>query len=482
MRKSWLACLLAVMMLFTALSALGEDTEALEKSNELLQFLKETDTAAKDIALQIQSGDNTSDLVIRVDGMNLHLLTRENGTVDSHLQLAPSAFYAEAGGAVTMMRYSTLNALLQDLVTTLNDSLTQAASSIPAEQLPTEAQVKEATIREAILAAMAARQERADALLISSAAMSFAEKFNPDDILEVKAEEGSVEISLRSEAYANALAEAVDELMTNPALGELVDREAAVTGGKSFAEIQKAWMANRESFLQLIRTMESTDKIEEDGHLQSHFRIGEDDAENKALACDADIWIDEESNEAEMTFNLAFTDEEPVMAYEISVSPDSFREKMTGEEKKAEVRFDFEDNKIQYGSIDIDVKGQDELNADFGPDYLYMKGPKGGISTSVRETWTGKTRYELVVETADGKESSLTVDFYEEDDSLICELKTDETDQSLMFKISRIDKLDIADLSASENVTEITEESIKAGFAKILQQILTAQPAASETK
>ncbi len=486
MSKKWIASLLAVMMLFTAVSAFAEDAEALEKNNELLKFLKETDTATKDIALQIQSGDNVSDLVIRADGMNLHLVTRENGTVDGHLQFAPAAFYVDDNGAVTMLRYDTVNALLQEIVTDLNDALNEAAAqvaeSLPAEQLPTDAEVEQATAEAAVLAAMAARQERADAMVIGSAAVSFAQKFNPDEILEVKEEFGTVEISVRSEAYANALAEAVDELMTNNALGELVDRQAAANGGKSFAEGQKAWMASRDSLLQLIRTMESSETIDEDGHWTSHFKIGDDASEDKALTCDAEIWVDDEAGEAEMTFSLAFTDEEPIMAYELAVSPDSFREKMTGEEKKAEVRFDFDDHRIAYGSVNIDIKDQDELDLDFGPDYLYLKGPKGGLSTSVRETWTGKTRYELVLETAEGKESSLIVDFYEDDDSLVCELKTDDMEQSLMFKLSRIDKLDMADLSAAENVTEITESDIKAELAKLLQQLLSAQPAASETK
>ena len=89
-----------------------------------------------------------------------------------------------------------------------------------------------------------------------------------------------------------------------------------------------------------------------------------------------------------------------------------------------------------------------------------MKTSKGGISTSVRETWTGKTRYELVAETADGKESSVTVDFYEDEDSLVGELFTSESDQSAVFKISRIDKINIEDLSASEKINEITVEKI----------------------
>jgi hypothetical protein len=64
-------------------------------------------------------------------------------------------------------------------------------------------------------------------------------------------------------------------------------------------------------------------------------------------------------------------------------------------------------------------EGNEELRADFGSDYLYVKGPKGGISTSVRETWTGKIRYELVAETAEGEQANIILDFYQDDDSLV---------------------------------------------------------------
>ena len=62
-----------------------------------------------------------------------------------------------------------------------------------------------------------------------------------------------------------------------------------------------------------------------------------------------------------------------------------------------------------------------------------------------------------------------------EDDSLICELRTGESDQSLMFKLSRIDRIDIEDLSAAENVTEITGDTLKAELENILKTVLPAQ-------
>ena len=46
----------------------------------------------------------------------------------------------------------------------------------------------------------------------------------------------------------------------------------------------------------------------------------------------------------------------------------------------------------------------------------------------------------------------VATDFYQEDDSLVCELYTSEPDQAAVFRISRIDKVDIKDLSASENI------------------------------
>ena len=118
---------------------------------------------------------------------------------------------------------------------------------------------------------------------------------------------------------------------------------------------------------------------------------------------------------------------------------------------------------------------------DFGPDYLYIKGPKGGISTSVRETWTGKTRFELVAETAGGQETSVIVDFYQEDDCLVSELYTDKSDRTVMFKISRIDKVNIEDLSASEKITEITVDDIYAELGNLLKLAVPALTTDTET-
>jgi hypothetical protein len=43
-----------------------------------------------------------------------------------------------------------------------------------------------------------------------------------------------------------------------------------------------------------------------------------------------------------------------------------------------------------------------------------------------------------------------------------------------MFKLSRIDRIDIEDLSAAENV-ELTEETLKAELENILKTVLPAQ-------
>jgi len=102
------------------------------------------------------------------------------------------------------------------------------------------------------------------------------------------------------------------------------------------------------------------------------------------------------------------------------------------------------------------IEGNEWMRMNFGPDYFYMKGPKGGISTSVRETWTGKIRYELVAETADGQQATVIFDCYQDGDDLVCEMNTSESDLPVLFKLSRIDKVNIEDLSASENINEIT--------------------------
>lgn len=478
--KKLFACLLVVVMLCTAASAFAEapGLGRFGKSNALTKFLMETDTQAKDIALQVQSEGKVSDLVIRVDGDNIHLVSRNDDVVDGHVQINPTGIYVGADGKVTLLRYATVATFAQTIARELEAILDEAIKSVPEEKAPTEAEIrqaqaeiKQAVSQLAILASAAEAQEQADAATLSSAALAFIGKFKPENILDVKEEDGGVQISLRSEAFASALADAMDELMSNPALAELVDRTAALEGGNSFAAYQKNWIVNREATLEAIRTIESTETIEENGHMTSHFQIGEELPETKILVCDTDSWIDAENGNVAIAVALGFKDEDPLMVYELAADQYSYSEKLTAGDSMAEVYASIEDNRVVSGRVVGVIEGTEALRVEFGPDYLYMKGPKGGFSTSVRMTWTGKTRYELVGETADGEQDHIIVDFYEDDDSLICELNTNKSDEPAMFKISRIDRADIEDLSASKDINEITVDKINAELESLLKSI-----------
>ena len=477
--KKLLSCLLAAAMLFTMASAIAaEPFEPIERNNALVKFLNETDTKTKDIALQLQFGDDVADLVLRAEGDNFHVVARDNGTQKGHLQLTPEALFVTSNGSVKQLKYATVVAFMQDIVKTADALVNEAIDSIPQQEVPSEAELAAAAAKAEVIASMAAAQQQADAATLFSAGASFASKFKAENILDVKENDDSVEISLRSEAYASALADAIDDLMLDPALAELVDRKAAATGGKTFASIQKDWIVNREATLEAIRTIQSTDLIE-DGHWKSHFQIGEkteEEKDNEVLVCDVDTWINDDADAAEMVLNLGFQDADPLMVYEMAVNPSRFWEKVTAQNSEAEIRYDIEEGRLSGGFVKAVVEGNEELYAEFSPDYMYMKGANGGFFSSVRETWTGKIRYELVAETAQGAEASMTVDFYEDGDSLVCELRTGESDQSLMFKLSRIDRIDIEDLSAAENV-ELTEETLKAEFENILKTVLPAQTA-----
>ena len=156
---------------------------------------------------------------------------------------------------MTLLRYATVTTILEDIVKDLNSMLDEAIKSIPEEELPTKKEIKEAVNELGIVASVMEAQDQADAVTLSSAAVAFADKFKPEYILDVKGDEGSVEISLRSEAFATALAEAMDELMMNPDIAELVNRKAEAKGGKTFAKIQKDWLVNREAILEAIRSI-----------------------------------------------------------------------------------------------------------------------------------------------------------------------------------------------------------------------------------
>ncbi len=477
--KKLISCLLVVMMLFTAASAFAEpeEMEPFGKSDALMNFIRHTDLQTKDIALQVQSGNEVDDLVIRVEGNNLHLVSRNNNVEEEHIQLDPTGIYLKSEGTVTLLRHATVTTVMQDIVNEVDAMLDEAIKSIPEDELPTEAEIKKALEEMSILAAEEEAREQADAVTLSAAALTFADKFKPESILDVKQDLGSVEISLRSEAFAAALAEAMDELLSNPDMANLVDREAAQNGGKTFTQAQKDWQANREAILEAIRNVESSSSIDEDGHLVSHFQFGEDSAETKIVTCDSDTWIDDENDQLVAKVNLGFKDEAPMIAYELSANPYSFRENMTAGDSMTDIEMYFEDDQLSSGNVVTVIEGKEWLRAGAGPSFMYIRGQNGGISTSVRQTWTGKTRYELIAETAKGEEASVILDFYEEDDSLICELSTDQSDQAVMFKVSRIDKVNIEDLSASENINEITVEKIEGELESILNMFAPAAKA-----
>ncbi len=459
--KKLISCLLVIMMLFTVTHAFAASAR---RYDIVSRFLKETDTKTKDLALQVKLGDEASDLVFRLDGDNLHLVSHDKGVEDGHVQLNPTGVYLDSDGTVTLLRYATVTTVIEDILKEVDTMLDNVIKSIPEDQLPTEEEIKKALNEMGIMAAAVQAQAQADASTLTSAAIAFANKFKPEYILDVKQDMGSLEISLRSDAYAAALAEAMDEMMTNPELAELVNRQ-----GGAFGKIQQDWALNREAILEAVSSVESTKTIDENGHIVSHFQIGEETEESKVLMYDTDAWIDAENDEAEIKVSIGFKDEDPLMVHELVVDPFTYNEKLTSGDSMTETQMTFEDNRLSSGNVLTVIEGEEALRADFGPDYLYMRSPKGSISTTVRETFTGKIRYELIAETAEGEESSIILDFYQDDDSLVCELYSDKDDEPAVFKISRIDKGTIKDLSTSENINEITVDQIKAELEPILK-------------
>ena len=473
--KKLISSLLAVMMLFSIFSVSAAFAEAPDqpgKSDIVTEFLKETDFEKQDIVLQSQSKQEDSDLIIRQEGETIHLVSLTNNKEDSHIQLNPTGIYLGAGDTVTLLRYATVTAVMEDIFKEVDAMLEQSIQSIPEDQKPTEAEIQNAVNQLALLTYAAAVQEEKDAATLSAAAAEFASKFKPEYILDVKEVWGGVEVSLRSEAYASAMAEAMDGLMTNPALAELVDRKAALQGGKTFAELQQEWLINRKATLEAIRTAESVETLGTNGHFKSHFQIGEETSAIKILVCDTDAWINADGSKVQGVVSLGFKNEDPFLVYELNANPYYYWEKISSGDSSTELYYDIDKSQpsgISYGKTVTVIEGQEWMRAEVGPSYLYMRGPKGSIGTTVRETWTGKTRYELVIETAKGEEATITCDFYEDYDSLVCDLYTDVSDDYATYKISRIDKVDIEDLSTSEKITEITEDQINAMLDELMK-------------
>ena len=216
--KKLISCILVAMMLFTVAGAFAEGAGLgrFGQSDILTRFVKATDPQTKDIALQIESGDKAADLVIRADRDNLHLVSRNNTVETSHIQMTPTGIYMGIDGKTTLLRYATVTAFMEEIVKELDEVLDEAVKDLAAD-----AQLQKAVNDMSILADEAQEQAQADAATMSAAAMAFAGKFRPENILDVKEEEDSVTISLRSDAFASALADAMDEMMSNAGLADL---------------------------------------------------------------------------------------------------------------------------------------------------------------------------------------------------------------------------------------------------------------------
>ena len=476
--KKLISCLLVVMILLTVVSAFADNVE---QNNVLTKFVEETNKETQDVALQLQSGDNVSDLVIRGDGTTVHFVARDNGKETAHVQVNPTGLYLSSNGEVTMMSFATMTTILKDIANGVSSLLEAAIESLPEEEGSSRAEVNYALEQLSIVYADVVEQEQADAATLSAAAMSFGDKFKPEYILDVKEDGGSVEISLRSEAFAIALTEAVDELMMNQELAAIVDREAE-SEDESFAAYQMAWLENRDAIMETLSSLDASQMIE-DGHFVANYQFGEEfdeefgeeDSESKILVAQTEAWFDSENGEeAEIIYVLGFKDEDPFLVHETEVYPTYYHEKLSSGDSKTEVWVEYENNEAKNGKIVTVIEGEEYMKVDFGPDYFYMKGPKGGISTSVRETWTGKTRYEIVAENEKGEESSVTIDFYEDwNGNLVCELNSSDNNESAKYMVSRIDKLNIEDLSAAKNLNEITVNSINAELDKLLNAFVS---------
>ena len=62
--KKLISCLLAAMMLLMAVSASAITFDTIKESNALNKFLDETDLATKDLALQVQAGEDAGDRAV----------------------------------------------------------------------------------------------------------------------------------------------------------------------------------------------------------------------------------------------------------------------------------------------------------------------------------------------------------------------------------------------------------------------------------
>ena len=130
--RKLISCLLVVMMLISVASAFAyaDSLEFVEEDNALREFLKETDLKTEDIVLQSQVADKKADLLIHVDGNNLHLVSRNDGVDDSHIQLNPMGIYMGTADAVTLLRYATVTTVMQEITKAVDTMMEEAAKSI----------------------------------------------------------------------------------------------------------------------------------------------------------------------------------------------------------------------------------------------------------------------------------------------------------------------------------------------------------------
>ena len=168
--KKLISCLLVVMILLTAVSAFAD---SVEQNNVLTKFVEETNKETQDIALQVHSEGNVSDLVIRGEGTTVHFVARENGKETAHVQVNPTGVYVSSNGEVTMMSFATMTTILQDISNAVSSMLESVIESLPEEESVSREEVNAVLEQLGIVLEDEAEQEQADAAVLSSAAMSF---------------------------------------------------------------------------------------------------------------------------------------------------------------------------------------------------------------------------------------------------------------------------------------------------------------------
>ncbi len=286
MRKI-LALLMALCLtLSMSAAALGEAAEAAEPQysnfqEHLVAFLSSLNLQQSDLYLTAQQGEDSYQALLGAnDAGAVNLMLGQNSQVIGTAQFDGTAFYLDTQNGVMAIELATIQNFIQQLPEKLTGLAAEqgAALGIDPNQVVADAQ----TLIEALAGAVTP--------LLNT-------------MKQTVSEDGKViTLTMDSEAFAEATAQAIDTLLANENVTDIISRYAALYNPEfDIAELQQGWQSVRDQVVAIMKTEEATLTINsETGEFTFNYAI----APTETVKMTADV--NGQTAERAMTLNYTF--------------------------------------------------------------------------------------------------------------------------------------------------------------------------------